>query len=164
MKRLTLIRHAKSDWSVAAQSDFERPLNRRGEKAAPLMGNRLAERGFTPDLMISSPAKRARQTVELIAAELGYPLGKIEFGEGIYDAGLKTLVNLLQNLDNRYGNVLLIGHNPGFSELGQWLSEQSPDWLPTCGLLELELAVDQWSAVSPGCATLLRFDFPKNRE
>ncbi len=161
MKKLTLIRHAKSDWHSEAATDFDRPLNNRGQKAAPLMGQRLADRGCTPDLIISSPAKRARQTAEKIAEQIDYPETDIEYREAIYEASLRTLVQLVLNLDEKLDDVILVGHNPGFSELGQWLNLEANDWLPTCGLLELELAVDDWTQISEECADLLLYDYPK---
>lgn len=162
MKHLILIRHAKSDWHSAADSDFERPLNKRGKKAAPLMGQRLAARGYDPDRMVSSPAERARQTVGEIAKEINFPQQDIEFHEAIYEADLTTLLNLVRNLDDDADTIILVGHNPGFSELGQWLSDAAPDWLPTCGLLELELPIDSWAQINEQAAELLCYDYPKN--
>lgn len=164
MKKLTLIRHAKSDWHTAAATDFERPLNGRGEKAAPLMGQRLAARGCSPDRLLSSPAERARQTAKKIAEEIDYPQGRIDYREEIYEASLKTLVGIMHNLDAHDTDVILIGHNPGFSELGEWLTPEAPDWLPTCGVLELELPVERWSQAEEGCAALLRYDWPKKSD
>jgi phosphohistidine phosphatase len=161
MKKLTLIRHAKSDWHSAAATDFDRPLNKRGKKAAPLMGQRLSTRDCSPDRLISSPAKRARQTAMLIAQEIDYPEEQIEFCEAIYEASLRRLISVVQNLDDDDSNVILFGHNPGFSELGQWLSPDATDWLPTCGLLEFELPVDSWSLARENCATILLYDYPK---
>ena len=161
MKKLTLIRHAKSDWHSAAVTDFDRPLNERGKKAAPLMGQRLAERGSSPDLLLSSPAKRARQTATNIAQQINYPEPEIEYNETIYDASLETLINIVRQLDDYSTDIILIGHNPGFSELGQWLSPEATDWLPTCGLLELELPIGDWTEADEGCASLLLYDYPK---
>lgn len=156
MKTLYLVRHAKSDWSHAATSDFERPLNKRGLKAAPLMGRRLRNQGCAPDLLLSSPARRARQTANLVATEIGYSLEEIEFVAAIYAAELATLIALIQNLPERATRVMLIGHNPGFSQLGQWLCPTAPAWLPTCGLLELRLDTAHWSEMNEGCARLLK--------
>ncbi|SHJ09769.1 phosphohistidine phosphatase [Malonomonas rubra DSM 5091] len=161
MKKLTLIRHAKSDWHSSANTDFDRPLNERGKKAASLMGKRLAERGCAPELIISSPARRARQTAKRIAKQIGYAAGDIVFREQIYDAELATLLELIQQLDDRYDDIILIGHNPGFSELGEWFTDDAPEWLPTCGILELELACDLWAVTTEGCAQLVRYDYPK---
>ncbi len=161
MKKLTLIRHAKSDWNTTAATDFDRPLNARGKKAAPLMGQRLASRGCSPDLLLSSPAKRARQTAKKIAREIAYSEQQIAFDQAIYDARLETLIEILQGLDDNIGNVIMLGHNPGFSELGEWLTADAPDWLPTCGVLELELPIDRWRQAEAGCAKLLVYDYPK---
>jgi len=164
MKKLTLIRHAKSDWHSGAATDFDRPLNERGKKAAPLMGERLAARGCLPDLIISSPAKRARQTAKKIAKHIDYPEDRIEYAEEIYDAACSTLVNLLRSLNDKTDDVMLIGHNPGFSELGEWLTANAPEWLPTCGLLELELACDSWAEIEEQSAALLLYDYPKKQD
>lgn len=160
MKKLTLIRHAKSDWNSAVASDFDRPLNRRGNKAAPLMAARIRERDQIPDLLVSSPAQRAVETVELIAHELDLPQEQIVFQKDIYEASPTTLVKIVRHLPESE-HIALIGHNPGLSELGLWLCAQAPEWLPTCAVLELELAVDDWSEVFPDCATLIYYDYPK---
>ncbi len=164
MKILILLRHAKSDWHSAAQTDFERPLNARGEKAAPLMGQRLIKRGCSPERLISSPAKRAMQTAKKVAKEIDYPERQIEYREEIYEASRKCLLRLVQELHDRDGSVLLVGHNPGFSQLGEWLCPEAPDWLPTCGLLEFELPIDDWAQVTEGCAQLQYFDYPKKAD
>ncbi len=161
MKRLTLIRHAKSDWHSPVDNDFDRPLNERGKRAAVTMGERLAAADKIPTLLISSPARRARTTACLLARELDYPEQQIVFAAEIYDAALETLVELLGNLDDQVDQLLMVGHNPGFSELGQWLSSASPDWLPTCGQLELELQIARWADAEEGCARLISYDYPK---
>lgn len=160
MKRLTLIRHAKSDWSDATLNDFDRPLNNRGKKAAPLMGSRLAGRSDCPEQIISSPAKRARKTAQLIARELGMEKDDIIYCEEIFEARSKTLIKLLGDLKEPE-HLALVGHNPGLTDLGQWLCAQAPDWLPTCGMLTLDLDIDEWSEVDRECATLVDYDYPK---
>ena len=161
MKQLTLIRHGKSDWHSFADSDFERPLNGRGKKAAATMGERLAIADKHPDLLVSSPAKRARSTARRIAKQLNYPEAQILYREEIYEADLETLIELVQNLAGEAATVLMVGHNPGFSELGQWFSSAAPDWLPTCGQLVLELPIDSWAQATENCAKLLGYDYPK---
>lgn len=160
MKKLTLIRHAKSDWNSGVARDFDRPLNRRGKKAAPLMAARILQRGSVPDLLVSSPAQRAVETAVLLADELELPQEQIVYQQNIYEATPLTLVDIVRGLPD-VEHIALIGHNPGLSELGLWLCIQAPEWLPTCAVLELELAVADWSAVSSGCATLLYYDYPK---
>ncbi len=161
MKQLILIRHAKSSWNNIGLSDFDRPLNNRGKKNVPTMGQRLAERHNAPDLLLSSPAKRARKTAKIIAAELDFPQNQIEWCEEIYEADLTTLIQLIHSLNNEADTAILVGHNPGFSSLGEWLSPAAPEWLPTCGILELKLAVNNWQQAEPNCATLANYDYPK---
>lgn len=160
MKKLTLLRHAKSDWHAAA-NDYERPLNKRGRKSAVLIGQRLAKRDYHPEKLISSPAERAKQTAIKIAEQIDYPATEIEFQAEIYEAGLQTLIELVRQLDDDSDDVMLVGHNPGFSALGQWLSNEAPDWLPTCGLLRFELPIHSWAQSEENCAVLRWYDYPK---
>jgi len=164
MKYLTLIRHAKSDWSKGSLPDFDRPLNSRGKKAAPLMGRRLAERGTIPELLISSPAKRARKTASLIARELGIPKHEIVYQPEIYAAEEETLVKLIGNLEEDYEHVALVGHNPGISTLAEWLCPDSPGWMPTCAVLTLDLDCGSWTEVSRDCGRIRYYDYPKKTD
>ncbi len=160
MRRVILIRHAKSDWGNPDLNDFERPLNGRGKKAAPLMGQYLASGPWIPDYLASSPAKRARKTARLIAAELDFDKGAIVYQDSIYDARVAVLQNVLKGLPD-VACPALIGHNPGLSELGQWLCPDAPGWLKTAAVLILQLEIESWSEVRPGCATLLDYSYPK---
>jgi len=160
MKYLTLIRHAKSDWSDAALSDFDRPLNERGKKAAPKMGKRIAIRGDIPDILLSSPAKRARKTTQLIARELDIPKTEVIYHPEIFEAKTKTLIKLISQLSG-YEHVALTGHNPGLSELADWLCPDSPEWLPTCAVLTVALDIDSWEKIKRRCGHILNYDFPK---
>ena len=114
MKTLLLMRHAKSSWDNPGLRDFDRPLNERGLKAAPLMGRYLRAQGIAPDLIVSSPAQRAQQTAQLVkeAARCAAP---IRYEAAIYDANLNALLKVLQALDKTTKTVLLVGHNPSFS-------------------------------------------------
>jgi len=161
MKKLTLVRHAKSDWHSASATDFDRPLNARGKKAAITMGERLAASDSAAELLVSSPAKRARKTARLIARMLDYREKQIDYREDIYEARLDTLIDLLHDLDDSTEEITMIGHNPGFSELGRWLNNAAPAWLPTCGMLVLTLPINSWSQAEEGCAEILVFDDPK---
>lgn len=160
MKRLTLIRHAKSDWKSASLSDFDRPLNPRGKKAASLMGRRLVERGTIPELLISSPARRARKTAKLMARELGISKHAIVYRFEIYEAGEETLITLIGDLEDRYEHVALVGHNPGISALAAWLCPDSSGWMPTCAVLTLELSCN-WEDITRGYGCILHYDYPK---
>ena len=161
MKLLTLIRHAKSSWKELGMEDSARPLNRRGKRDAVTMGQRLALIGFMPDSLISSPAKRARSTARRLAKEIGYEKSRIEFNEGVYHAGTDQLLRIVRSVDDTYGNVALVGHNPGFTDLSNMLSRDFVGELPTCAIVRLRLDVTSWRDVERKCGTLIDFDFPK---
>lgn len=160
MKYLTLIRHAKSDWGDPSLPDFARPLNGRGKKAAPKMGKRMAERGDIPDLLISSPANRANKTARLIAKELKIPRDNIEYIPEIFEAKIKTLIKLVSDL-SEYEHVALVGHNPGISDLAEWLCPNAPGWLPTCAILTLKLDISSWKKIKKGSGHIVHYDYPK---
>lgn len=160
MKRLTLIRHAKSDWNDPTATDFQRTLNARGRKAAPLMGQRMHQRGIRPELLISSPAQRARQTAELLAAQLALPAAGIRYDEALYGASLHQLIEVIDGLPELH-HIAVVGHNPGLTDLGLWLCAAAPNWLPTCAVLELELMIGDWPEIMANCGRARYYDYPK---
>lgn len=162
MKRLTLVRHAKSSWKDRSLSDFERPLNKRGKHDAPMMGERLVKLKFVPDLILSSPAKRAIKTARVIADAIGYPEKKILEKRAVYDADRTTLVQIIQALDDKLQHVMLFGHNPTFTYLANDFIEQHIENIPTCGIVCIDFDVQSWSDISPGKGRLVFFDYPKN--
>lgn len=162
MKRLTLVRHAKSSWKDVELADFDRPLNKRGKGDAPRMGERLARRGLHPDLLLSSPARRARQTAEAIAAQLRLDPTVLRFSAPIYEADPEALLELIRGCEERWQHLLLVGHNPGLTELGNLLADCGIDNLPTCALLVIDFEVSSWRQVAPGAGALLLYDYPKN--
>jgi len=118
MKKLYMIRHAKSSWSDMSLDDFDRLLNKRGRENAKLMGERLKERGVTPDIIISSPALRAKTTAKVIAKKIGY-IKDILFKDEIYEAEPETLHRILTKIDNKHNSAFMFGHNPGFNMLAE---------------------------------------------
>lgn len=161
MKRLTLIRHAKAVKGDPTLADFDRPLNERGERDAAKMGKRLVKHKLRPDLIISSPARRALSTAVLIAEEIGYPRDAIVTDEDIYAAELATLVQVIQRIDNAYQHVILCGHNPGFLLLCRYLVGPQIDELPTCAVVSADVAVDAWDHLGHGSGRLVLFDSPR---
>ena len=161
MKRLTLIRHAKSSWKDSAVDDFDRPLNKRGERDAPEMGRRLAAAGFAPDLIVTSPARRAAETAREIARRIDYPKDAIRLEEDLYLASAGKLLDFVQALDDALSEVALVGHNPGLTELCNQLGGLRIDNLPTAGVVQLELDARSWSEAGARGARLLLFDSPK---
>ena len=157
-----LARHAKSSWNDASLSDFDRPLNKRGERDAPRMARRLSELQRHPDLVVSSPALRALTTAQHYAAALD--LGPEAFREeaGIYEASLQSLAYRVQELPDDHRHVLLVGHNPSFSALAHWLATCPFDQMPTCAIAVMELHVGSWSEVGPGCGRVVDYLYPKD--
>jgi phosphohistidine phosphatase len=146
MKTLLLLRHAKSDWDDPSLRDFDRPLAARGKRDAPRIGKALRKRGPMPDLVVSSPAARAKATIEAVlkAAKLDI---KIRFDETVYGASSPELIGLIRRLPDSSACALLVGHNPGFEDLVGILSGSS-ERMPTAALACLELPVDSWENVS----------------
>lgn len=161
MKRLYLMRHAKSSWKKPDLADIDRPLNKRGKQDAPLMGKRLKKQNLKPDLIITSPAKRAVTTATIVAEEINYPKKKIEIKETLYSAGAPAILNMIQYLDDSLNEVMLVGHNPDFNSLANYLSNFGVDNIPTCGIFCIDFDVPSWKDVGEGRGIFQFFDYPK---
>ena len=159
MKKLYIIRHAKSSWSDEKLDDFERPLNKRGKANAPMMGVRLKENGIMPDIIISSPAKRAKSTAEIIAKEIGYEK-KVLFDENIYESSIDELRKILTALHDKNSTVFVVGHNPSLNDLANYYVGHEEN-IPTCGIVEIGFECERWADIEPKNAKLLLFDYPK---
>lgn len=142
MKRLFLLRHAKSSWKDPALTDHDRPLNKRGRRDAPRMGKLLSDEDLVPDLILSSTALRARTTAELAAEACGYS-GPLELSEDLYHADVPTFLAVLQDLFYDDTSVLIVSHNPGISEFLYALTGQSEE-MPTASLALVELDIESW--------------------
>lgn len=147
MKTLFLLRHAKSSWKEAGLADFDRPLNERGRRAAPFMGKLVKERGLSPDLIISSPARRARKTAKLFKEAGDFAAG-IAFDDRIYEASANTLLYVIGEADNSLDSLMIVGHNPGMEGLVQVLTAESEP-MPTAAVAVINLDIDEWKQVRP---------------
>lgn len=143
MKTLFVLRHAKSSWDNPDWSDFERPLNSRGLDASRFIGELIYKRNLQPQIIVSSPAKRAKQTAVLVK-ELAGISKPINFDERIYEASPLTLFNLIREFDEKEESVLIIGHNPGFENLVRILTGETVT-MPTAGLAKINLDIKKWS-------------------
>jgi phosphohistidine phosphatase len=161
IRRLTLIRHAKSSWDYAELSDFERPLNARGRRDAPATARRLAPELERPLRLVSSPALRAITTAHAFAAELGLPHTAIRIDPRIYEATRGTLFSIAQELDDADTHVLMFGHNPGFTELAQLLAPCPFSEMPTCAVATIAFDARHWRELQPHSGTVLRYEIPK---
>lgn len=161
MKTLYLVRHAKSSWDNPALKDFDRPLNSRGQKDAPNMGKRLATKKVAPDLLLSSPANRAYTTASIIAQHLHYPPDDIKTDETIFHADLRELLEVLSSQDGKIESLMLFGHNPGFTDLANFLTEEDIENIPTCGVLAISFEIKDWKTIGETSGQVLFYDYPK---
>lgn len=162
MKRLVLIRHAKSSWANPLQSDFDRKLNERGELDAPEMGKRLKQAGLIPDYFLSSTARRAADTARLIANEIGYPDEQIHWLDDLYHCVPAVFEEEIMALNDELNTLFIVAHNPGISEFAAALDSSGQiHHMPTCAVAGFELDTTHWSEL-PAChkKTFL-FDTPK---
>ena len=164
MKTLYLMRHAKSSWSFDELTDQERPLNDRGRTDAPHMGQALAKRQLTLDLLVSSPAVRALSTAVLVAREIGYPHNDIKVEPAIYQAEIDTLLSVIRGLPDTANSVLLTGHNPTITDLANYLlpNDGLTSEMPTAAVLCLHFKTDHWAEAGPANAEFYFYDYPKN--
>ena len=157
MKTLYILRHAKSSWENAALSDFERPLNERGLAAAPLVGGVMKKNRFLPEVILSSPARRAEQTAALIKQSAGIG-GAIRFDERIYEASPARLLEVIS--EQKTASLMLVGHNPGLEGLLKFLTgELQP--MPTAALAVVDLEIDKWSGINSSEGNLRTLIRPK---
>lgn len=159
MKKLFIIRHAKSSWKDSALDDFSRPLSKRGKSDAPMMGNRLKKRKISPDIIISSPAKRAKTTAEIIAKELKYSKD-ILFDDEVYESTLTKLHEIVTKVDDNNTTLFLVGHNPSLNMLAEHYVDFSEN-IVTCGVLEIEFDCNRWMDIDAKNAKLISYDYPK---
>lgn len=166
MKTLILIRHAKSSWNDPALDDFDRPLNERGKRDAPRMGKRLKEKRITPDLMLSSPARRAFSTAKKIAKVLKYKKDNIKTERRLYHADEEIILDVIKSVKDKHQVVLVFGHNPGLTEFVNTLQDtgEEIDNIPTCGIAAFQININSWSELSWGKGKMIFFDYPKSRE
>ncbi|MEL7024526.1 MAG: histidine phosphatase family protein [Pseudomonadota bacterium] len=162
VKTLTLLRHAKSSWDNPDLSDHDRPLNERGERDAPEMGRRLRERGIRPSVLVTSSAKRTRHTARHVARALGFPIEFIQVEKSLYHASPATMLKVIADLDTQFHHVLLIGHNPGISELAERLSDGLVTNMPTAGMLTVGVELATWDELPYVASSVVGYDFPKN--
>jgi phosphohistidine phosphatase len=163
MKILTLVRHAKSSWSDSRLSDRKRPLNKRGERDAPKMGKRIVDHGVRPSLILSSPATRAWMTAKIIAREISYPLEFLQREDSLYLASLNEILDVIMQQDNEFNSLMVVGHNPGMTNVANFLSPGLTDNLPTAGVVSVQIEQDDWNLFERPKTELLVHDYPKKK-
>jgi len=159
MKTLFIIRHSKSSWKDLSLLDFDRPLNTRGRRDAPFMGEKLKDRGIMPDIIISSPAKRAKSTIQRIVEVIGYEK-EIIYNQKIYESNMVTLKKIIKSIDDKNSCAFIVGHNPGLNMFVEDFCDFY-DNIPTTGIVELEFNCDSWEDIDKFNCEMADFDYPK---
>lgn len=162
MKKLFIIRHAKSDQSFFG-NDFERPLNERGRSDAPLMAKRLLDKKYTIDALVSSPAVRAKKTAELFSETLKLPTAEIIFISALYHASPEIFYEVVLSLPDELNTVAFFSHNPGISYFVNSLNTITKvDNMPTCAMFGVSADITSWTGFNKAKKEFLFFDYPKN--
>jgi phosphohistidine phosphatase len=165
-RELIIMRHAKSDWHSNEPTDFGRPLNDRGKRDAPRMGEWMREQGIYPDYVISSPAKRAKQTCKRVCKALNFDVDHIHWQQRVYLADVEQLLQALAFGPVEEQRVLLVGHNPGLTDLIYYLlgdnapSEPDGRLLPTATVVQIQIS-GSWQEPKPGRSKLLQLVRPR---
>lgn len=162
MKKVYVVRHAKSSWDDASLRDFDRPLNNRGMRDLPDMGQRLSKLQVLPDLIISSPANRALTTAKGISHKIGYDFSNIQTEPDLYHAGAQTIREIISKVDDSIASVMIFGHNPGFTDLIARLSDLNLYNLPTCAVCGIELDISSWKEIINTRGKYFYYDYPKS--
>ncbi len=150
MKNLYILRHAKSDWSEEFRDDFERGLSKRGFKDILLISKELKRKNLKIDLIISSLATRAKTTAEIFGAILGYDIDNIIFKKELYLANIEDILKVIQKVDSSIDNLVVVGHNPDFTDLINHLTNTNLDNLPTSAIFGIKFNINSWKEIKKG--------------
>ena len=161
MKTLYLNRHAKSSWDDPSLADFDRPLNKRGKRDAPFMGEVLSKLVPAPDVIYSSPANRALTTAKIIGNAFDYREADIIEDINIYESAVSELLRIVNSTSNEHNSIMMFGHNPTFTMASNFLSDKFIDNIPTCGFVQIDFDVDSWELVEGDRGKLVLFEYPK---
>lgn len=163
MRRLTLLRHAKTEAQHSGQKDWDRDLEPRGLLDARAMARRLRERKLEPDLVIASPARRALATAQIFARKLHLPASKLLQDERLYLASPKVIRELICEQGGNAQHLMLVGHNPGLTEFADQISaDRSVANMPSCAIYTLELDIEDWSELEWHSGVNAELDYPSN--
>lgn len=161
MKKLYLIRHAKSSWKFRELRDFERPLKKSGVEDAYIMAEQVKKQITCPQYWISSPAKRALSTAKIFAEILNCPENQINVQKGIYASSVDEMKTLILGLPNETSTAVLFGHEPTLSYTCEFLSKRTFEKVPTSGVVALSFNVEQWEHITENSAHIDFFIYPK---
>jgi phosphohistidine phosphatase len=161
MKQLLLVRHAKSDWGDPSLSDFDRPLNDRGKRDAPIMAHRVLDRKIKIDAFISSPAKRAARTAKIFLEEMGAKKKKLEFKGELYLASPQVFYEVISAVDDEHDTIAVFSHNEGITDFANQLTDTKIDNIPTSAVFAIKIDTDNWKNFREAKKEFWFFDYPK---
>jgi phosphohistidine phosphatase len=159
MKKVIILRHSKSSWASAAETDFDRPLNDRGKRDAPMMGKRLLDTKVKPDIILLSTSRRTRQTAELLLPAADLNDVKLVEVENLYLASVGSITKILMSLSDQFHTAMVIAHNPGITDFVCEMSNARLDNMPTSGFAIIEFEAETWNKLNRG--DLSYIDYPK---
>lgn len=159
-KTLFLLRHARALEKQSGQQDIDRELNSIGLQNSTRMGIYIGKEAYKFDIIISSPAARAKTTASLLAEQIKYDTHKVHINPEIYEASIRTLLRVVNQLKNEWASVLIVGHNPSITYLTEYLSKSEIGDMTTCGLATIKFNVDGWEEISEGTGELLSYQYP----
>lgn len=163
MKTVYLVRHAKAIERDSSTPDFERYLIKQGKNESIVMAKILKGKNAIPDIVLSSPAKRAIETAQIFSKILEYPLKEIKLADAVYEASAKQLMEVISKVNNKYNDLMLFGHEPSLSECAVYLLKDFKNILPKSGVICMEFKKDSWRSISKGQGILKYFDFPPEK-
>jgi len=165
MKYILLLRHAKSSWKDVSLSDHDRPLNNRGKRTAPIMGQRLAKKEHQPQHIISSTAKRALDTTYIVSNQIMFNIDNIEASCDLFHSWPYDICKVISQCDESINRLMVVGHNPGVTMLAnQLLKSNRFDNIPTAGLVTLSIDINRWQEIlkpENNACRLVDYDYPK---
>lgn len=164
MKTLILMRHAKSDWSLNGQRDFDRGLNERGYRDVLKMSVRLKEMKVNPDAIFSSSSLRTRLTAQYVCERIDFDFEQIEWRDTLYEVSLNEVLKQICEFDDHLETVMMFGHNPTYTYLVEYLTYENIGNMPTSAVAKIELDVDSWKEVSKNIGKMLWFLYPKDQD
>jgi phosphohistidine phosphatase len=162
VKTLILVRHAKSDWNDPALSDFDRPLNERGKRDAPVMAKRLLDKKIFIEAFVSSPAKRAKKTATIFAEAYKQDKDDLILKQELYGAGEEVFYKVISKLKDKYDTVALFSHNPGITDFANQLADVRVENIPTAGVFAIKADCKKWEDFREAKKEFWFFDYPKS--
>lgn len=161
MRSVLLVRHAKSSWDDSMMADFDRPLNERGKRDAPLMAKRLLDKNIAIDYILSSPARRARKTAAYFLKVYGFDDTRLAFHQPLYHPVYNAFIEAIGSVPDEFHHIALFSHNPGITDFANSLTDAVRiDNIPTCGVFGITLQIRHWKDFSSGKPEFWFFDAP----